>query len=466
MKNRYIELIDQTFEFPQNGFDLEGDYLQFNGIDLKELIDTYGTPLKLHYLPKIGLQIAKARNLFQRAFQKHQYKGQYYYCYCTKASHFSFILDEVTKHHVQVETSSAFDMDLLQKLFTNEKINRHTIVICNGYKTRQYLERIVEYQKDGFKNVIPVLDNKEELSFYQENHLNESFKIGIRVATDEEPNFQFYTSRLGIRSSEVLDFYKNEIQKDTRIHLKMLHFFVDTGIKDSIYFWNEFKKIIKLYCDLKKLCPGLKAINIGGGLPIQHSLGFEYDYEYMIKQIVELIHDACQEEGISHPDIFTEFGSFSIGESGATIFSVLGQKQQNDAELWYMVDNSLMNTLPDTWGIDQRFIILPINKWNNEYCRVNVGGITCDNSDYYNAEAHISQLYLPKFERDAKEPLYIGFFHTGAYQDALSGYGGIKHCLIPSPKRILVDKDADGNIHHWEYSREQDSESMLRILGY
>ncbi len=466
MKNRYNELIDQTFEFPQNGFDLKGDYLRFNGIELKELIDTYGTPLKVHYLPKIGQQIAKARQLFAQAFQTHDYKGNYYYCYCTKASHFSFILDEVTKHNVQVETSSAFDMDLLQKLFEKGKINRTTIVVCNGYKTRRYLERIVAYQKDGFKNVIPVLDNMEELSFYQENHLKESFKIGIRVATDEEPNFQFYTSRLGIRPSEVLNFYKKEIKNDQRIHLKMLHFFVDTGIKDSIYFWNEIKKVIKLYCDLKKLCPGLKAINVGGGLPIQHSLGFDYDYEYMIQQIVELIRDACEEEGIEHPDIFTEFGSFTIGESGATIFSVIGQKQQNDAELWYMVDNSLMNTLPDTWGIDQRFIILPINKWNNEYCRVNVGGITCDNSDYYNAEAHISQLYLPKFRRDAKEPLYIGFFHTGAYQDALSGYGGIKHCLIPSPKRILIDKDKDGNIQHWEYNQEQDAESMLRILGY
>ena len=43
------------------------------------------------------------------------------------------------------------------------------------------------------------------------------------------------------------------------------------------------------------------------------------------------------------------------------------------------------------------------------------------------------------------EPLYVGFFHTGAYQDQISGYGGIKHCLIPSPKHVIVNMIKTGN---------------------
>ncbi|HQX45675.1 MAG TPA: arginine decarboxylase, partial [Saprospiraceae bacterium] len=61
---------------------------------------------------------------------------------------------------------------------------------------------------------------------------------------------------------------------------------------------------------------------------------------------------------------------------------------------------------------------------------------------------------------------YLGFFHTGAYQDALSGYGGIKHCLIPSPKHLLVDRDENGNLVDWVYSEEQTAKDMLKILGY
>ena len=175
---------------------------------------------------------------------------------------------------------------------------------------------------------------------------------------------------------------------------------------------------------------------------------------------------SCEEEEVPEPDIYTEFGKYTVGESGATIFSVIGQKRQNDAELWYMIDNSLMTTLPDTWGIGERFILLPINKWFNDYHRVNIGGLSCDNSDYYNSEVHQSQVYLPSFSSHDKEPLYLGFFHTGAYQDSISGYGGIKHCLIPSPKLIIVDTDEQGNLVDWQYQPEQSAQDMLRILGY
>ena len=60
----------------------------------------------------------------------------------------------------------------------------------------------------------------------------------------------------------------------------MLHFFVDSGIKDSLYFWGEFQKALKLFIELKKLCPNLDSLNLGGGFPVRNHLGFEYDYEY------------------------------------------------------------------------------------------------------------------------------------------------------------------------------------------
>ncbi len=466
MTNRYFDLIDQTFYFPQDGFDIEDGYLVFNGIPLKYLIDKYGTPLKLTYLPKIGSQIKKARNLFNKAMRSLGYRGKYHYCYCTKSCHFSFVLDEVLKHGVQLETSSSFDIDLIERLYEQKKISKDHTIVSNGFKTEGYASKIGRLINRGFRNVIPVLDNTEELAYYQRFVEKTTCRIGIRVATEEEPNFEFYTSRLGIRNGLVLDFYRKEIAPNKKYQLKMLHFFVDTGIKDSLYYWGELKKAVKLYCELRKECPTLTALNIGGGMPIRNSLGFEFDYKYMVREIVRLILDACTEEGVPEPDIFTEFGKYTVGESGAIIFSVLGQKQQNDAEIWYMIDNSLINTIPDSWSIGERFILLPINKWNNEYRRVNIGGLSCDNSDYYNSEVHESQVYLPAYPPDDPEPLYLGFFHTGAYQEALSGYGGIKHCLIPSPKHIIIERDSRGNLVDRVYKDEQKPEDMLRVLGY
>ncbi|MEL6636513.1 MAG: arginine decarboxylase [Bacteroidota bacterium] len=465
MKNTYFDLIDQTYVFPQDGFDLEEGYLTFHGISLKYLIDTYGTPLRLTYLPRISSQIKKAKNMFNRAIKATGYRGKYHYCYCTKSSHFSYILEEVLENRVQLETSSAFDIDIIQRLYEGGKITKDIIILNNGFKTEQYVDKIAELIESGFSQVLPILDNAGELDQF-EARLRGPQRVGIRVATEEEPTYPVYTSRLGIRSSEVMHFYQNRLAEHERFELKMLHFFVDTGIKDTIYYWGELKKAVKTYCELRRVCPTLDSINIGGGMPIRNSLGFEFDYNYMIREIVGLIQQACQEEGIPDPDIYTEFGKYSVGEAGALLFSVIGEKQQNDSELWYMVDNSLMSTLPDSWGINERFMLLPINKWDNEYTRINIGGLSCDNSDFYNSEINENQVFLPRNEAGDQEKLYIGFFHTGAYQDALSGYGGIKHCLIPAPKHIVVDKDRKGNFVDRLFFEEQSAESMLRILGY
>ena len=56
MKDKYIDLIEQTFDFPQDEFSVEDNELNFHDIPLMELIKQYGTPLKITYLPKISQQ--------------------------------------------------------------------------------------------------------------------------------------------------------------------------------------------------------------------------------------------------------------------------------------------------------------------------------------------------------------------------------------------------------------------------
>ncbi len=468
VENKYQDLVQQTFHFPQEGFSVVDGYLQFNGVDLQYLIKKYGTPLKLSYLPKIGMQINKAKEMFANAFKKHKYEGTYNYCYCTKSSHFSFVVEEALKHGIHLETSYAYDIEIINKLYEKKKITKDIHIICNGYKQKGYTSRISKLLNSGFKNVVPILDNKEELSAYTRG-VKVPFSVGIRVAAEEEPSFPFYTSRLGIRARDILEFYVDHIEgKEDKFTLKMLHIFLNKGIKDDVYYWSEMNKVINLYCQLKKICPELDSINIGGGFPIKHSLGFEYDYQFMINEIVGNMKKTCKKAKVPMPNIYTEFGSYTVGESMAHIYSVIGQKEQNDREIWYMIDSSFITTLPDTWGIGERFLMLPINKWENEYQRVVLGGITCDSNDYYDSEEHINEVFLPKLtgEEDNTTPLYVGFFHTGAYQDQISGYGGIKHCMIPSPKHIIIEEDKNGKLVDWVYAKEQSAQSMLKLLGY
>ncbi|MEQ9591625.1 MAG: arginine decarboxylase [Cyclobacteriaceae bacterium] len=458
----YRDLIEQTFEFPQKEFKVWENELHFNDVPLMDIIREYGTPLKLTYLPRISENIRFVQATFRNAIEKFKYKGDYTYCYCSKSSHFSFVMEEALKNDVHLETSSGFDIPIVRSLYEQGKITKDTYILCNGFKMPRYTNNIVDLLNDEF-NCIPILDTINEIDIYEKGS-TKPFNVGIRVASDEEPKFEFYTSRLGVRYSDIVPLYRDKIEKSEKASLKMLHFFINTGIKDSAYYWSELSRFIFKYCELKKICDSLDSIDIGGGFPIKQSLTFEYNYKYMIEQIVENIKWICDKNNVPVPNIFTEFGSYTVGESGAILYSVVDQKLQNDKELWYMINGSFITQMPDAWGLNQKYILLAINKWDDPYHKVNMGGLTCDSMDYYNSEAHTGEVFLPIINDE--EPLYMGFFHTGAYQDSLGGYGGIQHCLIPAPKHVLVSRNEDGEISTKLFAPEQNSDSMLKVLGY
>ncbi|MFA0960573.1 arginine decarboxylase [Roseivirga sp. BDSF3-8] len=459
----YDDLIRQTFYFPTPEFDVHQNELLFNGVPLMDIVKEYGSPLKMTYLPKVGQNIRNAQRIFNKAIQKLDYQGSYTYCYCTKSSHFSFILKEALQNDVHLETSSGYDVEIIKKLYADNLINKQTLIVCNGFKRPLYTKNISYLINEGFENCIPVLDHLEELDAY-EAEANKPFNVGIRVAAGEEPNFGFYTSRLGIRYNDITSYYKEVIAKSKKAKLKLLHFFINTGIQDTTYYWMELNRFVEMYCELRKISDDIDTLDIGGGFPIKTGLHFEYDYEYMAEQIVANIKEICDQNGVPVPNIVTEFGSYTVGESGATIYNVMGQKLQNDVELWYMIDGSFITHLPDAWGLNQKYILMALNQWDKPYHRVNLGGLTCDSMDYYNSEAHSFEVFMPKIPKDDK--LYIGFFHTGAYQESLGGYGGIQHCLIPAPKHVLIDRDENGNIITELFADEQDSATMLKVLGY
>ena len=157
MNNTYNDLVNQTFNFPQEDYDLKDGYLQYNGVDVKALIDKYGTPLKFTYLPKIGMQINKAKKMFANAIKKHKYEGKYNYCYCTKSSHFSFIVEEALKHDIHLETSYAYDIEIINKLYERKKITKDILSFAMAINKNLTQAGLHDLLNTGFKNVIPVL---------------------------------------------------------------------------------------------------------------------------------------------------------------------------------------------------------------------------------------------------------------------------------------------------------------------
>ena len=84
----------------------------------------------------------------------------------------------------------------------------------------------------------------------------------------------------------------------------------------------------------------------------------------------------------------------------------------------------------------------------------------------YNSEDFNQEVLLPSFPEDDEEPLYLGVFSYWCISRFIDGYGGIKHCLIPAPKHIIIDRDETGNFVDYVYRNEQSVEEMFQLLGY
>ncbi|MDD2896836.1 MAG: biosynthetic arginine decarboxylase [Aliarcobacter sp.] len=103
----------------------------------------------------------------------------------------------------------------------------------------------------------------------------------------------------------------------------------------------------------------------------------------------------------------------------------------------YLLNFSLFQSLPDYWGIDQEFPIMPITHLDKKPTRsASLWDITCDSDGELPFDIK-KPLYLHDVNLN-KEDYFIGFFNVGAYQDTL----GMKHNLFSHPTEVnIVFKD-------------------------
>jgi len=106
----------------------------------------------------------------------------------------------------------------------------------------------------------------------------------------------------------------------------------------------------------------------------------------------------------------------------------------------YLVNFSIFQSLPDFWGLSQRFPIMPLTKLNIAPNRsATIWDITCD-SDGEIPFSKEMPLYLHEVDL-SKEKYYIGFFLVGAYQEIL----GMKHNLFSYTNEAIINFDEEGN---------------------
>lgn len=488
------------------GYDKQGDLWVYPGgkdkIGLKiEDLAQLHAPLEI-VMPQMAMRrMDDYRGLVENARRQKKYSGGIEVCYATKAAQSAEIVMAAASRG-PLEVSSAQDLYHIEWGMNEGLIPKGMEVLCNGHKPnpkdiqvpaseidprllqvlhlqpsglgRQplYLERIVDMHQRGMK-VVPIIDSDSELGYLQ-SRVRKPMEVGLRFKAYGliKNGFDAKTliSRHGFDEVEMWQQADEITRGNENLKLKVFHAMV--GAAETIKPEDMVKALeicFDLYCRMKKKYPSFEAFNIGGGVP---PIGFGYDHEKLFDQMFAMFARKVKEYNIQAPQIQFEPGSPIAAEAGFTVVRVTEQKNQavkpgSKRVSWVDIHGSLMNIIPDSWYIGEKFVMIPGNYGNNLTENVVVGGTTCDSGDTFPTNSHDS-VRVPKVntnELEARSKLLLVFLKTQAYQEALAGGQATAHCLEAGPAEVILWVNKRGEIEG-KFSPARGAQVMAEMMNF
>ncbi len=121
----------------------------------------------------------------------------------------------------------------------------------------------------------------------------------------------------------------------------------------------------------------------------------------------------------------------------------------------YLINASIFQSLPDYWGLNQHFPIMPLHHLDKQPLRAaSLWDITCDSDGEIGFNPQ-KPLYLHDVILDEEE-YFLGFFNVGAYQETL----GMQHNLFTHPSEYTIEIDDNS----YTIKNAVESKSVLNIL--
>lgn len=429
-------------------------------INLNMMASRYGAPLEIAYYPQITRQINNIHIWASQARRTTGYRGTFLYAYATKANFTAEVVQTALRAGAHYETSAAADVAIAAHLWREGELPDERLLLCNGSKDADYLAQICHLRQQGYKQIIPVLDDLAELTSLEV--CTAPLQLGVRERAAGNRNAaQPGNDRFGLTVPEIDQI----VAQLTHSHHRLIlyHAMVGSQIENEAQFLALLDESLVAYCRLRQRVPTLRYLNFGGGLPTSgYRLDFNFDYVGFLRRLMARVQQICAVFGVPEPDLVGEFGRYTVANHSVTLFEVGAVKTTATGQPdWYLLNGSLMVALPDILMVpDQQFLILPLDHWERPIRPVRLAGrATCDSDDVY---PHLDQppLYLP----DVGTGLVVAVFGTGAYQKLLSGLGGVHHCLSPEPPQLKIH-EINGRLQ-FRRTPQQSHDVMMRLLGY
>ena len=315
---------------------------QGSGIDLLDLVqdlDQRGlrTPLLVRFSDILASRVQGLCAAFAKAIGEYGYKGGFRGVYPIKVNQQRHVVEEIVEYGASqgVGLEAGSKPELLIALAILDTPG--SLIICNGYKDRAYIETALLAQRLGRQPII-VVDRFREVDLIvklaRELGIRPHIGVRARLTTKGAGKWVESTgdrSKFGLTAVEIVeavDLLRAEGMLDC---LELLHFHIGSQITAIRAHKDALREAGRIYAGLYQMGATPKFVDVGGGLGVDYDgsqTNFHSSMNYSVQEyandVVASIQEACDKEHIAHPDIVTESGRAMTAHHSVLIFDVLG----------------------------------------------------------------------------------------------------------------------------------------------
>ncbi|WP_341737796.1 biosynthetic arginine decarboxylase [Microcoleus sp. CAWBG640] len=314
-------------------------------LDLCELVESLkqrnlALPLLIRFSDILEDRIERLNSCFARAIARYNYKNVYRGVFPVKCNQHRQLVEDLVRfgqpHHFGLEAGSK--PELMIALATLK--NPGALLICNGYKDREYIETAILAQRLGQTSVV-VLEQIEEvqLAIAAGKALGIKPVLGVRAKLSTTGVGRWGGStgdraKFGLTIPEIVRAVE-ELKKAGMLDcLQLLHFHIGSQISSISVIKDAIREASHIYVELAKLGANMNYLDVGGGLGVDYDgsktnfhASKNYNMQNYANDVVAGVKDACDERKVPVPIIISESGRAIASHQSVLIFDVLGTSE-------------------------------------------------------------------------------------------------------------------------------------------
>ncbi len=344
------------------------------------------TPLIIRFNDILKDRINSLHDAFLKAIKTYKYKNIYQGVFPIKCNQQKNLLEKIIEFgspwNLGLEVGSKSELLIGLALLENQ----NSLLICNGYKDKKYIEIATLARKLGKKPII-VIEQRDEVKRIIQvvQNLNATPLLGIRAKLSSKSSGRWSksvgdNSKFGLSIPEIVSTIKELKEANLINEMKLLHFHIGSQISDIAVIKDALQEASQIYVELSKLGAPMEYIDVGGGLGIDYdgtktssSTSTNYSLQNYANDVIATIKDSCELNDIDHPTIISESGRAIISHCSVLIFNVLGTSRVSsklqiyDEKNQSLIISNLLETYYELKKLNNKKINLSqiIELWND-----------------------------------------------------------------------------------------------------